>query len=119
MLSTLTHGLVQKLRGVTDRFPGVADVAMKNLIIEENFLGEGYGIATSVGREAARVAEESEGIILDGSYTAKAMAALTMHARGPRRGQRMIYLHTLSSAPIEPLLVGAPELPKRLESLLR
>ncbi len=118
MLSALTRGLVQKLRGITDRFPGVAEIAMKNLTIEEGFLGEGYGIPTGVGREATRVALETEGIVLDASYTAKTMAALMMHARGPRRGQRMIYVHTLNSAPIAPLLAGAPLLPKRIEALL-
>jgi 1-aminocyclopropane-1-carboxylate deaminase/D-cysteine desulfhydrase-like pyridoxal-dependent ACC family enzyme len=119
MLSTLTRGLVQKLRGITDRFPGVADVAMKNLTIEEGFLGEGYGIATSAGREAARVMEETEGLVLDGSYTAKTVAAMIEHARGARRGQRLIYVHTLSSAPMERLLEGAPPLPRRLEALMR
>ncbi|MDQ3035687.1 MAG: pyridoxal-phosphate dependent enzyme [Myxococcota bacterium] len=119
MLSTLTRGLVQKLRGMTDRFPGVADIAMKNLTIEEGFLGEGYGIATGAGREAARVVEETEGLVLDGSYTGKTMAALIAHARGARRGQRLIYVHTLSSAPMQPLLEGAPPLPKRIEALMR
>lgn len=118
ILSTLTRGLVQRLREHTDRFPGVGEIAMKNLTIEEDFLGEGYGIATGAGREATRVAAETDGLILDPSYTSKTMAALLAHARGARKGQRLLFLHTLSSAPIAPLLEGAPALPKKLAALM-
>lgn len=117
-VSTLTRGLVQRLREHTDRFPGVGEIAMKNLTIEEGFLGEGYGIATGAGREAGRVAKETEGLELDPAYTSKTLAALLAHARGPRKGQRLLYLHTLSSAPMAPLVASAPPLPPSLEKLM-
>jgi 1-aminocyclopropane-1-carboxylate deaminase/D-cysteine desulfhydrase-like pyridoxal-dependent ACC family enzyme len=119
LLSTLSRGLVQRLREHTDRFPGAGEAAMRNLLIEDGFLGEGYGIATGAGREAGRVAAETEGLTLDGSYTGKTMAALLAAARGARKGQRLLYLHTLSSAPMAPLLEGAPPIPTRVAALLR
>lgn len=118
VLATLTRGLVQRLREHTDRFPGVGEIAMKNLTIEEGFLGEGYGYATGAGREAGRVAAETEGLTLDPAYTSKTLAALLAHARGPRKGQRLLYVHTLSSAPIEPLVEGAPPLSRALTKLM-
>jgi len=119
MLATLSRGLVQRIRTIDDRFPGVTDVAMKNLVFEEAFLGEGYGVATGAGREATRVAAETEGLELDVSYTSKTMAALLQHARTKRRGQRVLFVHTLNSRPIDALASSAPELPKRIASLLR
>lgn len=119
MLATLSRGLVQRIRSMDDRFPGVAEIAMKNLVFEEAFLGEGYGVATGAGREATRVAAETEGLALDPSYTAKTMAAVLQHARQHRRGQRVLYVHTLNSAPIADLAGATPELPKRVASLMR
>lgn len=120
MLSALSRGLVQRIRTMDERFPGVAEMAMKNLTIEEDFLGEGYGIATGYGREASRIAAETQGLELDGSYTGKTMAALIAHARGKRKGQRLLFVHTLSSAPMEPLLEHAPSvLPPRVQSLMK
>jgi 1-aminocyclopropane-1-carboxylate deaminase/D-cysteine desulfhydrase-like pyridoxal-dependent ACC family enzyme len=119
MLHTLSRGLVQRIRGIDERFPGVADVAMKNLVIEESFLGDGYGIPTGAGREASRLAAETDGLVLDASYTAKTMAALIAHARAHRKGQRLLFVHTLSSAPMGPLLEGAPALPPRIASLMK
>lgn len=119
VLHTLARGLVERIRSITNRFPAVGEVAMRNLTIEEGFLGEGYGIATPEGRDAARVLADAEGLTLDASYTAKTAAALIAHARGARKGQRLMLVHTLSSSPMEPLVRGAPPLSKRLEALAR
>jgi D-cysteine desulfhydrase len=71
------------------------------------YLGAGYGHPTPEG-ERATVAAASVGLELDPTYTAKAFAAaLDRVALG--REQTVLYWHTLSSAPMSPLLVGAPE----------
>lgn len=119
MLATLSRGLVQRLRSLDDRFPAVAPIAMQNLTIEERFLGEGYGMPTGSGREATRILLETERLELDASYTAKTMAALIQHAREHRRGQRLLFVHTLSSVPITKLAESAPALPRRLAALMR
>lgn len=106
------------------------------LLIEDRFLGEGYGRATVAGERAFDVASPL-GLQLDLTYTAKAFAAalrLVDHPglHGTRRpiplpnvprpvGRplRVLYWHTLSSAPIEPLLEGSAEiLPDKLNRLL-
>jgi 1-aminocyclopropane-1-carboxylate deaminase/D-cysteine desulfhydrase-like pyridoxal-dependent ACC family enzyme len=79
------------------------------LEVERRFLGAGYGHPTREGTEATHVAREAAGIILDPTYTAKAFAgALDRARRGKAR--HILYWHTLSSAPIAPLLVDAPPL---------
>jgi 1-aminocyclopropane-1-carboxylate deaminase/D-cysteine desulfhydrase-like pyridoxal-dependent ACC family enzyme len=119
LLAALARRVVQRLRGHDERFPSVADLAMRNLRIEEGFLGEGYGIATGAGREAIRIAAETESLELDPSYTSKTLAALIAHGRTHRRGQKLLYLHTLNSRPLEPLLERALPIPPRIERLWR
>jgi 1-aminocyclopropane-1-carboxylate deaminase/D-cysteine desulfhydrase-like pyridoxal-dependent ACC family enzyme len=91
------------------------------LAMDSRFLGSGYGRATPEGDEASAIARQTAGLALDATYTAKAFAAALWHARA-RRGLVILYWHTLSSAPMGPLLDGAPkekELGPRLRRLLR
>ena len=79
----------------------------ERLEIERGYLGAGYGHAT---RESERAMQEGAqaGILLDPTYTAKAFAAaLARIAQGNER--TVLYWQTLSSAPLAPLLVGAPQ----------
>jgi len=76
------------------------------LEIETSYLGEGYGHATAAGANATQQAAKV-GITLDDTYTAKAFAAaLARVALG--RERTIVYWQTLSSAPMAPLLLGAP-----------
>jgi 1-aminocyclopropane-1-carboxylate deaminase/D-cysteine desulfhydrase-like pyridoxal-dependent ACC family enzyme len=96
---------------------GGARVPWAAVRVRDDQLGGGYGVATRAGDEATRAFAE-DGVTLDATYTAKAAAGLLAMAR-ERRGQRLLYWHTLSSAPMEPLLVGAPEgVPRGLEGLI-
>jgi L-cysteate sulfo-lyase len=63
--------------------------------LSEEFVGEGYGLATPEGLEALRLLWRTEGILLDPVYTGKAMAALLALAqRGAFEGKRVVFLHT-------------------------
>jgi len=76
------------------------------LRVEGRYLGRGYGHRTPSGDRATMLAEAS-GLTLDPTYTAKAFAAaLDLVASG--RHRHVLYVHTLSSAPMAPLLAGAP-----------
>ncbi len=81
----------------------------------EDALGGGYGVPTVAGQRATALFAR-DGVELDGTYTAKAAAGLlAVAAQAPRR---MIFWHTLSSAPLGPLGGDAP-VPERLRGLLR
>ena len=96
-LATLIRGATDRLRSFDDRFPDVVDLALGNLSIDETENGRGYGIPTPAGREAGRLAHDVAQIELDPTYTEKAFASLVRAARGPRRGQRLLFVHTLSN----------------------
>ena len=83
-----------------------AAVLRHRLFIDTRFLGDGYGHATRDGDAATQDAKIGATLTLDATYTAKAFAAALWHVRA-RRSPRVLYLHTLSSAPMEPLLEGA------------
>jgi 1-aminocyclopropane-1-carboxylate deaminase/D-cysteine desulfhydrase-like pyridoxal-dependent ACC family enzyme len=85
------------------------------LILEPGFLGAGYGHATAAGDRATELARR-DGIALDATYTAKTFAA-ALDLIEKERFERVLYWHTLSSAPLEPLLDGAPVLVPELDRL--
>jgi D-cysteine desulfhydrase family pyridoxal phosphate-dependent enzyme len=67
-----------------------------DLVTDQNFIGEGYGIPTAAGLDAIGMLARTEGILLDPCYTAKAMAALVQHARGGElaASDTVVFLHT-------------------------
>jgi len=77
-------------------------ISDRDLDIERRFVGSGYGAITPEGVAARRQLEESEGILLETTYTAKCLAALLRHASLPAlRGGPVLFWDTFSS--IEPL----------------
>ena len=68
----------------------------ETMIVERDYVGEGYGIATPEGLEAMRLAGRTEGLVLDPWYTAKVLAALINHVRRGRleHSARVVFVHT-------------------------
>jgi D-cysteine desulfhydrase len=94
------------------------DDASARIETTTRWLGRGYGHATPEG-EAATLRAREVGLALDPTYTAKTFAAALARVEEGRE-KVVLYWHTLSSAPLGPLLEGAPEsLPSALETLLR
>jgi 1-aminocyclopropane-1-carboxylate deaminase/D-cysteine desulfhydrase-like pyridoxal-dependent ACC family enzyme len=75
-------------------------------LVEERFVGAGYGKPSPAGLAAIRLAAQLEGILLDPVYTAKAFAGLLAACQSPKvepeawghvkleRDQPVIFLHT-------------------------
>jgi 1-aminocyclopropane-1-carboxylate deaminase/D-cysteine desulfhydrase-like pyridoxal-dependent ACC family enzyme len=78
------------------------------LEVDARFVGPGYGHPTSEGDAAASLAQAHAGLTLDPTYTAKAFACALQHARDASGHATVLYWHTLSSAPLEPILARAP-----------
>ncbi len=80
------------------------------LTVDARFVGAGYGHATPEGDEATALAREHAGLALDPTYTAKAFACALRHVCEASHGGHaaVLYWHTLSSAPLEPLFAGKP-----------
>jgi D-cysteine desulfhydrase family pyridoxal phosphate-dependent enzyme len=71
-------------------------VAPGELTTNQDHIGNGYGIPTAGGLEAIRLLATCEGVLLDPTYTAKAMAALIADVRSGTigAGETIVFLHT-------------------------
>ena len=65
-------------------------------IVDDTFVGDGYGVPTAASIEALELTARTEGIVLDPVYTAKAMAGLIARARAGtwRRHEVVLFWHT-------------------------
>jgi D-cysteine desulfhydrase family pyridoxal phosphate-dependent enzyme len=68
----------------------------ERLTVDDRYTGEAYGVPTDGSREACRMWAETEGILLDPVYTAKASAALFDYIRKGELGpsHRVLFWHT-------------------------
>lgn len=55
--------------------------ASADVVVDDTFVGGGYGVPTDASREAIAIAARTEALFLDPTYTAKAMAALIARYR--------------------------------------
>jgi 1-aminocyclopropane-1-carboxylate deaminase/D-cysteine desulfhydrase-like pyridoxal-dependent ACC family enzyme len=89
-IRTLLTGLEALLGLASGRF------AAASVLIDDRFVGEGYGKPTAASREATELLARSEAIFLDPTYTAKAMAGLIARARRGEftEGSTVLFWHT-------------------------
>lgn len=68
----------------------------KKIKVDDTYLGEGYGIATDEGVKAIKLLAEKEGILLDPTYTSKAMAGLIDYIKRGiiNAGDKVVFWHT-------------------------
>lgn len=93
--------LEQAIRGILAGLPAVIGGSARQfdrmpVVIDDRFVGDGYGIPTAASREAIDLLARTEAVFLDPTYTAKAMAGLLAAVR---RGefdvaQTVLFWHT-------------------------
>ena len=68
----------------------------EDIILNENYLGAGYGMMGALEEEAIAITARTEGILLDPVYTGRAMGGLIDLIRWGAftRGQRVLFWHT-------------------------
>jgi len=71
-------------------------VSPEDLITDQRFIGEGYGIPTPECLEAIKLLARTEAILLDPCYTGKAMAGLIHDVRSGAvtPTETIVFLHT-------------------------
>jgi D-cysteine desulfhydrase family pyridoxal phosphate-dependent enzyme len=73
-----------------------ARLTTAELLTDERYIGEGYGIPTAACLEAIRLLARNEGIFLDPVYSGKAMAGMIDHIRcgSISPSETVVFLHT-------------------------
>jgi len=97
--SPVLKAVVGELLAGVDATLGTAGrlgVAAQRLEVDDAFVGTGYGIPTPASREALELAARTEALLLDPTYTAKAMAGLVAYVRDGRfrPDQTVLFWHT-------------------------
>jgi len=66
------------------------------LVVDDHFVGPGYGVASLESNEASRLFADAEGILLDPVYTSKAAAGLIAYCREQMFSEtdRVLFWHT-------------------------
>ncbi len=86
------------LRGIAARLGVSADILADEGCVEvdDRFVGGGYGVPTDASREAAGLLARTEALIVDQTYTAKALAGLIAWVREQRFGEShtVLFWHT-------------------------
>ncbi|MBI3979598.1 MAG: pyridoxal-phosphate dependent enzyme [Chloroflexi bacterium] len=79
-----------------------APLTAADVEVLEGYIGRGYGYRTDEADRAARLLAESEGIVLDHTYTAKTMAAVLDAGTTGRYGRTLLFWHTYGLPANEP-----------------
>jgi D-cysteine desulfhydrase family pyridoxal phosphate-dependent enzyme len=87
---------VEDLTNETLLYFGLDKVKSEKVIIDDNFIGQGYGITTTESIETIKLLAKLEGIFLCPVYTAKAMTGLIEHIRTGqiKNNETVIFIHT-------------------------
>jgi 1-aminocyclopropane-1-carboxylate deaminase/D-cysteine desulfhydrase-like pyridoxal-dependent ACC family enzyme len=86
------------VRGVGDLLgvDGSALAAARPIEVDDRFVGEGYGVPTDGSREAQELLARTEALVVDHTYTAKALAGMIAWIREGRvpSGATVLFWHT-------------------------
>ena len=107
----LIRRCVADLHARDGRFPRVANAAIALLEITDEVRARRYGELDDIARRALDLGR-TEDLELDPTYTSRALALTLRRAEGPARGGRLLFVNTLSSVDLDPLLARAPALPR-------
>lgn len=89
--------LVEALSIATASHLGLEDFSTEDIVeVNDDYLGEGYGIMGEAEREAIHLVSSLEGILLDPVYTGRAMAGLIDLIRQGKfnEGKQILFWHT-------------------------
>jgi L-cysteate sulfo-lyase len=107
-----TGAVADPWRSLSELLDGMPDVRARaaDVQIDGGQVGGGYAALTPAALEAMRLAARTEGIFLDPTYTARALAGLIACVAAGRihRHDRTVFMHTGGL----PGLFGHPELPR-------
>lgn len=91
---------VLKLTNETLEYLGAEKIDKSKILVDDGYVGEGYGIPAASTMEAIKMLAQKEGILLDPVYSAKGMAGLIGMIRQGffKPSDKVLFLHTGGSA---------------------
>jgi len=114
-LMSRTLQLLQK------RVPGLKPQTLPMPLMWHDYVGAGYGFATASGQAASRLLQDTQGLLLDPTYTAKTFAAVLYYCRNqPSGSEPVLYWHTYNSVDLtsQAQTIEDHDLPKALQPFI-
>ena len=97
-LARLARGALKALARLGARLPSLA-LGDDDVVVRSDWLGAGYGAVTADGDEARERIAATEGLTVETTYGAKALAgALALAREPPWRGRPLLFWHTYSAS---------------------
>jgi len=96
----------QQLLSAGSRPVEAIELSKSDFLLDSTQYGGGYGHPTEAGRSAQRLAEDTEGIRLEPTYTAKTLAGLLEHGRRNTFRGPLLFWNTFNSADLSGRLAG-------------
>ena len=92
----LTDVILSSSEGASKLLGTKARVEAGDIVIEEDYAGEDYGIPTKESNEALRLAARTEALIIDPVYTSKTLAGMVgmIKQRKFHKDENVCFLHT-------------------------
>ena len=86
----------EEANAAAERLGIEARLSLEDITMHDEYIGTAYGVPTDEGMAAMQLVARSEGIILEPTYTAKAMAGLIDHTRRGliARDEAVVFVHT-------------------------
>jgi D-cysteine desulfhydrase family pyridoxal phosphate-dependent enzyme len=84
------------------------EVGEEEILVFEDYLGEGYGLLTPEVTDAIRLLAQTEGVLLDPVYTGKAMAGFVdlLKKNYFKKGETVVFLHSGGTPALFPYRQG-------------
>ena len=90
---------IEAVLGLTQRTLaklGVNEISADQILVDDGYVGDGYGIPAASTLEAIKLAARLEGLLLDPVYTGRTMAGLIHFVRSGQidAGAKVLFIHT-------------------------
>ncbi len=86
---------------------GAEGVSDQEVIVLDDYVGEGYGILNDRVTDAIGLVAREEGVLLDPVYTGKSMAGLLdLAGKGYFENEKVVFLHTGGTPALFPYRAG-------------
>lgn len=83
-------------REAASRMRLAVELSSEDILVDDSYIGPGYGVLTSLERDAIRLFARREGLLLDPVYTGRAAGGLLDLARKGyfKQGEQVLFWHT-------------------------
>lgn len=86
--------IIERCNEIGELLKAASPVSPEDVVLDDRFLAPGYGQLNEATIDALKTAAETEGLLVDPVYTAKAMAGFMARAKQLDTDKNLVFVHT-------------------------